>query len=117
MLLEKVWGVPSRLAQSHAVWRILGAAVLLPCFISAAENVAAEIVATTTSAARSAAPDVSVEATERIRELRAEIARHNLLYFQKAAPEISDAQYDELKRELGRLEQANPAAAKTAAPM
>jgi len=36
--------------------------------------------------------------------LRAEIARHDELYFKKAAPEISDEAYDRLKRELVELE-------------
>lgn len=43
-------------------------------------------------------------AAERARWLRAEIARHDELYFKKAAPEISDAEYDALKRELRALE-------------
>ncbi|HUG11162.1 MAG TPA: NAD-dependent DNA ligase LigA [Opitutaceae bacterium] len=47
-------------------------------------------------------------AHERILWLRAEIARHDDLYFKKAAPEISDAAYDALKRELVVLEQAHP---------
>lgn len=49
-------------------------------------------------------------ATARIRWLRSEIARHNELYFKKAAPEISDPAYDELKRELAALEKAFPLA-------
>lgn len=44
----------------------------------------------------------------RILELRREIARHDELYYRKAAPEISDAAYDVLKAELRRLEQAYP---------
>jgi DNA ligase (NAD+) len=52
-------------------------------------------------------------AIKRCDDLRAEIAHHNQLYFEKAAPEISDAQYDELKRELARLEEKFPDAAKT----
>ncbi|MFA6288948.1 MAG: NAD-dependent DNA ligase LigA [Opitutaceae bacterium] len=46
----------------------------------------------------------------RLRWLRAEIARHDELYFKKAAPEISDAEYDALKREMRALEktQAQP---------
>ncbi len=40
----------------------------------------------------------------RIETLRAEIARHDDLYFKQAAPEISDAAYDALKRELAALE-------------
>jgi DNA ligase (NAD+) len=49
-----------------------------------------------------------VEAAQRIAVLRAEIARHDALYFQKAAPEIGDFAYDQLKRELAGLEQAHP---------
>lgn len=37
-------------------------------------------------------------------ELRREIARHDELYFRKGAPEISDYEYDGLKRELAVLE-------------
>ncbi len=44
------------------------------------------------------------ELAQRIEALRAEIARHDELYFQQAAPEISDYEYDLLKRELRRLE-------------
>jgi DNA ligase (NAD+) len=54
---------------------------------------------------------------KRIAALRAEIARHNKLYFEKAAPEITDAQFDELKRELVRLEQGFPDAAKASPPV
>ncbi len=43
------------------------------------------------------------EARERVTALRTEIARHDALYFKKAAPEITDAQYDALKRELAAL--------------
>ena len=46
----------------------------------------------------------------RIQELRAELARHNHLYYTKAAPEISDADYDRLFRELEELEQLHPQA-------
>ena len=41
--------------------------------------------------------------------LRREIERHNRLYYNEDAPEISDAQYDELFRELAALEAAHPA--------
>ncbi|MGC6425733.1 MAG: NAD-dependent DNA ligase LigA [Akkermansiaceae bacterium] len=44
----------------------------------------------------------------RIKELRAALERHNKLYYQDAAPEISDAEYDQLYRELEDLEKANP---------
>ena len=44
------------------------------------------------------------EKQERLLWLRSEIARHDDLYFKKAAPEISDAEYDALKREMRALE-------------
>ena len=44
----------------------------------------------------------------RIAELRAELNRHNQLYYQDARPEISDAEYDKLFRELEDLEKAHP---------
>ncbi|MBN1404414.1 MAG: NAD-dependent DNA ligase LigA [Opitutales bacterium] len=40
--------------------------------------------------------------------LRAEIERHNDLYYKHAAPEISDPEYDELLARLKRLEEENP---------
>ncbi|MEY4489710.1 MAG: hypothetical protein RIQ79_2218 [Verrucomicrobiota bacterium] len=43
-------------------------------------------------------------ALARLRELRREIARHDELYFRKAAPVISDYEYDQLKAELRALE-------------
>lgn len=43
--------------------------------------------------------------------MRAEIARHDELYYREARPEISDADYDQLRRELAELEQRFPAAA------
>lgn len=43
--------------------------------------------------------------TVRLQQLRAVIAHHDELYFKKAAPEITDAEYDALKRELRTLEQ------------
>jgi len=50
-------------------------------------------------------------ARQRIADLRAQIAHHDALYFQKAKPEITDAAYDALKRELRSLEKAFPAEA------
>jgi len=44
----------------------------------------------------------------RIDELRQEIHRHNYLYYVLNRPEISDAEYDRLYRELAELEQAHP---------
>src|SRR5580658_338752 len=54
------------------------------------------------------------EAQKRIAELRAEVARHDELYHRRAAPELSDFDYDRLKRELAGLETEFPAAAKAA---
>jgi DNA ligase (NAD+) len=48
------------------------------------------------------------EALARIRLLRAEIDRHNQLYYRESAPEISDVEFDALLRELQDLEQAFP---------
>ena len=45
---------------------------------------------------------------DRIRVLRALLDHHNQLYYNKAAPEISDAEYDKLFRELEDLEKKNP---------
>lgn len=53
-----------------------------------------------------AGPETKVE--QRIITLRAEIAHHDELYFKKAASEISDAEYDRLKRELRELEASHP---------
>lgn len=45
---------------------------------------------------------------ERLERLRAEISYHDDLYYRKAAPEISDAEYDALKKELRLLESMYP---------
>lgn len=44
----------------------------------------------------------------RIAELRTSLAHHNSLYYTQAAPEISDADYDALFRELEQLEAKHP---------
>lgn len=44
----------------------------------------------------------------RLTTLRDEIRRHDYLYYVKARPEISDAAYDRLFRELTELERAHP---------
>jgi len=48
-------------------------------------------------------------ATRRVAALRREIRRHNRLYYVAARPEISDAEYDTLVRELATLEARFPA--------
>ncbi len=45
---------------------------------------------------------------QRIRELRASLDHHNRLYYTQATPEISDAEYDKLFRELEELEKKHP---------
>ncbi|MFM2076407.1 MAG: NAD-dependent ligase LigA, partial [Actinomycetota bacterium] len=53
---------------------------------------------------------------ERISALRAEIAHHNERYYADDAPEISDADYDHLVRELARLEDEHPELADGSSP-
>ena len=60
------------------------------------------------------APD---EASARWSSLGEELVRHNRLYHQLDAPEISDAEYDRLKRELEALEARWPALRRADAPM
>ncbi len=47
-------------------------------------------------------------ARARASQLREEIDRHNYLYFVLDAPEVTDAEYDSLMRELLRLEEEHP---------
>lgn len=47
--------------------------------------------------------------SKRIAELRKALAHHNRRYYEEAAPEITDAEYDRLMRELRDLEGENPA--------
>ncbi|RYD19475.1 MAG: NAD-dependent DNA ligase LigA [Verrucomicrobiaceae bacterium] len=54
----------------------------------------------------STAPAPSPEA--RILELRASLEHHNRLYYNQALPEIPDAEYDKLFRELEDLEKKHP---------
>jgi DNA ligase (NAD+) len=49
-----------------------------------------------------------IEAQERVETLRARIRRHDYLYYVKGRPEIADAAYDQLLRELTQLEEAYP---------
>ena len=48
------------------------------------------------------------EAAKRLRELRGEIRKHDRLYYEEAAPVISDREYDRLYRELADLEKQFP---------
>ena len=48
------------------------------------------------------------EAEQRLELLRRDISRHDYLYYVKDRPEISDAEYDRLFRELTELETAHP---------
>ena len=79
---------------------VRAAACLLACALGFAAAPAAEVNAT-----RALSP---AEAQLRIAALRAEIAHHDALYHQKAAPEISDYDYDQLKLRLRDLERAFP---------
>ena len=56
----------------------------------------------------------SPEAQKRIAALRSEVATHDERYFRQSQPEISDREYDRLKRELADLEARFPAASKAA---
>jgi DNA ligase (NAD+) len=56
------------------------------------------------------------KASKRHKELSAEIHLHDVLYHQKDAPEISDADYDALRRELEELENLYPELASTNSP-
>ena len=56
----------------------------------------------------------SASAQQRIAELRAEVSRHDELYYRQAAAEIADQEYDRLKRKLADLEAKYPDAARAA---
>ena len=53
-------------------------------------------------------PQSETSARERIAVLSDALRRHDALYYQDDAPEISDAEYDALRRELVGLEAAHP---------
>jgi len=50
----------------------------------------------------------SAEASARITHLRSEVERHDARYYREAMPEITDAEYDRMKRELADLEARFP---------
>ena len=51
---------------------------------------------------------MATEPRERLRQLRQRIAHHDRRYHGEDRPEIPDAEYDALKRELEALEAAHP---------
>jgi DNA ligase (NAD+) len=57
-----------------------------------------------------------IDPAARMRALAAEIERHNQLYHLEDRPEISDAEYDALFRELQELERAHPELASPDSP-
>ena len=61
-------------------------------------------------------PRVPARAADRWQELVAAIRRHDALYYQAAAPVISDQDYDALLAELAALEAAHPALAVPESP-
>ena len=58
--------------------------------------------------ARGRTPKKAASAAERAAELQAAIRRHNDLYYGRDEPEISDAEYDQLVRELREIEAEHP---------
>ncbi|MDP2136345.1 MAG: NAD-dependent DNA ligase LigA [Candidatus Didemnitutus sp.] len=58
----------------------------------------------------------SAAAQARLIQLRAEITRHDELYYRAAQPEINDREYDRLKAELAELEAKFPEFAVAASP-
>lgn len=53
-------------------------------------------------------PSNNKDAAQRIHELSEQLRRHNQLYYEEDRPEISDAEYDRLLRELEKLEAQFP---------
>jgi DNA ligase (NAD+) len=51
---------------------------------------------------------MSRDVRDEIERLRAEVNRHNFLYYQQAAPEISDLEFDRLLKRLQELESQHP---------
>jgi DNA ligase (NAD+) len=81
--------------------RTLAACLIFNC--TAYATTAAEAGGTATTAELASGGAGPREAS-RLKELRREIARHDELYYRKAAPIISDYEYDRLKAELRALE-------------
>ncbi len=55
-------------------------------------------------------------AKAQINKLRKEIERHNRLYYEKAKPQISDAEFDSMVKELESLEKEHPELASSHSP-
>src|SRR5437868_9872118 len=53
-------------------------------------------------------PKDETQAARRMKQLRGEIRKHDRLYYEEAAPVISDREYDRLYRELVDLEKQFP---------
>ena len=51
---------------------------------------------------------VHVDVQDRVAHLREQISRHDYLYYVKASPEVTDAEYDALMRELRAVEDERP---------
>lgn len=60
--------------------------------------------------------DAVSDAKKRIGQLQSELEHHNICYYQKDAPEISDAEYDALFHELADLEERFPELLKADSP-
>lgn len=110
---------PSRLARCiYLLWRVWFSIVFLPAFATASAPAKGNSpdasadphpsAAAVTAAAAASATAASASGRARSDWLRDEIRRHDDLYYNKAAPEISDADYDALKRELRELEARHP---------
>src|SRR5260370_9498898 len=50
----------------------------------------------------------TADVAARVEELRQQLNRHNYLYYSENRPEVTDAEYDRLWRELVALEEAHP---------
>ena len=72
--------------------------------------------ATSCAVTRKAKAGVDAECATRAAELRRAIEHHRRRYYEDAAPEISDASYDALERELRALEDRYPGLATADSP-
>ena len=63
-----------------------------------------------------ASPPVPNDPAAEVARLRADLRRHNRLYYVEAAPELPDREYDRLMRRLVELEEAHPELASSDSP-